>query len=113
MPFIDCKITKKLTDGQKEDIKTRLGKAISNMHKTESYLMVGICDGYDLYFAGKKLESGAFVDIRAFGSVDPSDCRKMTAAVCSALSSCTSVDPSGVYITYEGYSNWGWDGSNF
>ena len=55
MPFIDCKITKKLTDEQKEKIKSGLGAAISNMHKPESYLMVGICDGYDLFFAGKKI----------------------------------------------------------
>lgn len=113
MPFIDCKMTKKLTEEQKESVKIALGKAIANMRKPESYLMVGIVDGYDLWFGGKKLENGAFVDIRAFGSVEPSDCRKMTVAVCSALSSCASVDPSGVYITYEGYSNWGWDGSNF
>lgn len=113
MPFIDCKITKKLTDGQKEDIKTRLGKAISNMHKTESYLMVGICDGYDLYFAGKKLESGAFVDIRAFGAVSPADCNKMTASVCTILSDVASIQPASTYVTYEGYSNWGWNGSNF
>ena len=113
MPFIDCKISKKLSDEQKESVKAALGKAISNMHKTESYLMVGICDGYDLYFAGKKLSSGAFVDIRAFGKVSPADCSKMTAAVCSVLSECAGVQPSGVYVTYEGYENWGWNGSNF
>lgn len=112
MPFIDCKITKKLTEEQKESVKSALGKAITNMHKTESYLMVGICDGYDLYFAGKKLASGAFVDVRAFGSVNPADCDKMTAAVCDILSQ-VGVEPSGVYVTYEGYSNWGWNGSNF
>lgn len=113
MPFIDCKITKKLTDEQKENLKSRLGKAITNMHKTESYLMVGICDGYNLYFGGKKLSAGAFVDIRAFGQVSPSDCDKMTAAVCTILSEAAGVQPAQTYVTYEGYSNWGWNGSNF
>ena len=113
MPFIDCKISKKLTEEQKDNIKTQLGKAISNMRKTESYLMVGICDGYDLYFAGKKLDSGAFVDIRAFGRVSPADCQKMTASVCTILSQCAGVLPSSTYITYDGYENWGWNGSNF
>ena len=113
MPFIDCKITKKLTDEQKEKLKSGLGAAISNMHKPESYLMVGICDGYDLFFAGKKMQSGAFVDIRAFGEVNPQDCNKMTAAVCRILSDSAGIESSGVYITYEGYRNWGWDGGNF
>ena len=113
MPFLDCKITKKLTDEQKENLKNGLGRAIVNLHKTESYLMVGVCDGYDLYFAGKKLSDGAFVDVRAFGSVNPADCDRMTAAVCSLLSDVAGVSPSSTYITYEGYSNWGWNGGNF
>ena len=113
MPFIDCKITKKLTEEQKESVKSALGKAIANLHKSESYLMVGINDGYTLYFAGKKLESGAFVDIRAFGTVRPADCNKMTAAVCNVLNECAGIVPASVYITYGGYENWGWNGSDF
>ena len=113
MPFIDCKVTKKLTGKQKDEIKSALGKAITNMHKTESYLMVGLCDGYDLYFGGKKLDDGAFVDVRAFGGVTPSDCNKMTAAICSVLSECAGILPPEVYVTYQGYENWGWNGSNF
>ena len=98
MPFIDCKITKKLTDGQKEDIKSGLGRAISAMHKSESYLMVGIA---------------AFVDVRAFGGVTPGDCRAMTAEICRILSECAGVQPQSVYVTYGGYENWGWNGGNF
>lgn len=113
MPFIDCKITKKLNDGQKEGIKSALGSAIVNLHKTESYLMVGIDDDYDLYFAGKKLEAGAFVDVRAFGEVSHADCDRMTAAICSALSSVAGIRPSCVYVTYRGYADWGWNGGNF
>ena len=96
MPFIDCKITKKLTDGQKEDIKSGLGRAISAMHKSESYLMVGIADSYTLYFAGKELASGAFVDVRAFGGVTPGDCRAMTAEICRILSECAGVQPQNI-----------------
>lgn len=113
MPFIDCKISKRLADEQKERLKCALGSAITAMHKPESYLMIGIADGYDLWLGGKKLNDGAFVDIRAFGGVTRADCEKMTAAVCSALSSCASISAEGVYITYQGYENWGWNGGNF
>ena len=61
MPFIDSKITLKLTEEKKENIKTQLGKAVSIINKPESFLMVGIEDSYDLYMAGDKLEKGAYV----------------------------------------------------
>ncbi len=113
MPFIDCKITKKLDESQKNAICDGLCSSVSLMHKSSSYLMVGVNDGYDLYFAGKKLTEGAFVDVRAFGGVNGGDCRKMTAAVCKLLSSVAGIPAECVYITYEGYENWGWNGDNF
>lgn len=113
MPFIDCRVSKKLTDEQKEQIKSALGAAVSALHKTESYLMVGIADGYDLYFGGKKLGAGAFVDVRAFGALRAPDCEKMTSLVCDILQNRAGISPSDTYITYQGYENWGWNGSDF
>ena len=113
MPFIDVKLSKKITDEQKELLKSDLGKAISIMHKPESYLMVGICDGYDLYFAGNKLSNGAFVAVSAFGRVNPSDSQKMTASICDILAKRLSVAGHDVYVTYTDIDKWGWDGSNF
>ena len=113
MPFIDVKLSKKITDEQKEQLKSDLGKSVSIMHKPESYLMVGICDGYDLYFAGSRLENGAYVSVSAFGRVNPSDTQRMTASICEILQKRLSVQGSHVYVTYAGVENWGWDGSNF
>ena len=42
MPFIDSKITVKITDAQKEELKTDLGRLIATLNKPESFLMVGI-----------------------------------------------------------------------
>lgn len=112
MPFIDCKITKELNDSQKEDLKSGLGRAVSLLHKPESYLMVGIADGYDLYFAGKKLQSGAYVEISLFGSASSSDYEKMTAEVCRLLSP-LGVSADKIYVTYHPVKDWGWNGSNF
>lgn len=113
MPFIDLKITKKLTEEQKESIKSGLGKAVGLLHKPECYLMVGINDGYTLYFAGKKLGEGAYVEVSLFGSASPSDYEKMTAEVCNILKSEASVPSDKVYVTYHGVKDWGWNGSNF
>ena len=57
MPFIDCRITKKLTEEKKEQLKAELGRAIPLLHKSETYLMVGIADGYDLWMGGRKFRA--------------------------------------------------------
>ena len=113
MPFIDVKLSKKISNEEKEELKSDLGKSISLMHKPESYLMVGICDGYDLYFAGKKLENGAYVSVSAFGRVNPADTQKMTESICAILSKRLAVKGSEIYVTYAGVENWGWNGGNF
>lgn len=113
MPFIDCKISAKLTDEKKEILKAELGKNIGILHKPESFLMVGIVDNYNLYFAGKKLENGACVGVKLFGSPSSGDCERMTAAICNVLQGQLNIAPSSVYVTYEGISDWGWNGGNF
>ncbi|MCI8735347.1 MAG: hypothetical protein HFE40_07385 [Clostridia bacterium] len=113
MPYIDCKLTQKLTEEKKTAIKSELGKIINLMHKPESYLMVGICDNYDLYFSGKKLENGAYVGVKLFGKPSSADCEKATEAVCAMLKEELGIDGSSVYITYQGISDWGWNGGNF
>ena len=44
MPFIDSKITVAVTAEKKEVIKAELGQAISLLHKSENYLMVGMSE---------------------------------------------------------------------
>lgn len=63
MPFIRFKAAVSVTEEQKEKIKSELGKAITTLHKTETYLMVGIEDDYDLWMAGNKL-----IKVRMFQS---------------------------------------------
>lgn len=113
MPFIDCKFSQKLTEEKKEKIKTELGKAVSILNKPESYLMVGIADGYDLYFAGKKLSEGAYLSVSLFGSLNSSACEKMTKTLCTLLERELYIPSSQVYVTYHGVENWGWNGGNF
>lgn len=113
MPYIDLKISKKLDENQKEKIKSDLGGAISVLHKPESYLMVGIDDGYTLYFAGSKVSDGAYVSVSLFGSASSADYEKMTGEICKILSARAGLQPRNIYVTYRGVNDWGWSGSNF
>ena len=113
MPFIDTKVTMKLSDSQKENLKAKLGKAISVMNKSETYLMVGILDGYDLFLGGKKLEKGAFISVQVLGNVDQAQSNKMTAEICKIVNEELGIPGDCVYVNYLGYRDWGWNGGNF
>ena len=113
MPFIDSKITVPVSDAQKENIKSRFGKAISTLNKPESYLMVGIEDNYTLYMGGKKLDKGAFVSVSLLGNASSDAYNRMTGQICDILSDELGIPGNSVYVTYQGISDWGWNGSNF
>lgn len=113
MPFIDSKITAPVSAEKKETIKASLGKAVSLLHKSETYLMVGIEDNYDLWFAGKKLEKGAYVSVSLFGHASSSDYEKLTGKICEIYEKELEIPASCVYVTYHPVSDWGWNGANF
>lgn len=113
MPFIDSKISVPVTDEKKESIKAKLGAAISVMGKTESYLMVGFDDNYDLFFAGEKMEKAAYVSVSVYGSVSPEQADAMTAKICEILEEELSIPGDKVYVTYRGVTDWGFNGRNF
>lgn len=113
MPFIDSKVTVALTDEKKEALKTELGKAIGILNKPESYLMVGFDDNYDLYLGGKKLDKGAFVAVSLLGSVSSDLSDRMTAEICKIYEEQLGIPGNGIYVTYTGIKDWGFNGSNF
>lgn len=113
MPMINSKISIPVSQDKRDILKAELGKAVSILGKPESYLMLGFEDNYDLYFAGKKLEKGAFISVELLGSVNSDSSNKMTSKICEIFESVLGIPGDGIYITYQGYQNWGWNGNNF
>lgn len=113
MPFIDSKLTVSVTPAQKERLKTAFGKAITTLHKTETYLMVGIEDEYDLWMGGRKLEKGAYLAVSLFGSASSADYDAMTGKLCGILEQELGIPGDAVYVTYHPVRDWGWNGGNF
>lgn len=112
MPFIDSKITLPVTPEKRETVKSELGKAVSIINKSESFLMVGIEDNYDLYMAGKKLDKGAYVSVSLFGSASSDAYNRMTAEICRIYERELGIPGNAVYVTYQGVKDWGWNGQN-
>ncbi len=113
MPFINSKITVKVSEEQKEQLKSELGKAAMIIGKPESYVMVGFEDEYTLYFAGEKLEKGAFVSVDLFGGGNGSAFDQMTARICEIYAEVLGIPGRNIYVEYRTTPHWGWDGRNF
>ena len=78
MPFIDSKISIPVSREERENLKADLGRTISIVNKPEGFLMLGFEDNYDLYMGGKKLDRGAFVSVKLFGSASAREYNAMT-----------------------------------
>ena len=113
MPFIDVKVTVPVTPDIKEQIKTDLGAAISTLHKSESYLMVGINDSYDLWLGGRRLSKGAYVSVSLYGSALREEYNMLTSQICGILSRRLGIAGDSVYVSYHPVNDWGWNGRNF
>ncbi len=113
MPFIDSKISVKVTEEKKEIIKAEFGKLMSVLGKSETYLMVGIEDNYSLWMGGKKLEKGAYVSVSLFGNAPSASYEKLTEAICNLFEKELGINGSAVYVTYHPVTDWGWNGANF
>ena len=113
MPMINSKITVSVPQEKRDILKSEFGKAVAILGKPESYLMLGFEDNYDLYFAGKKLEKGAFVSVQLFGSVNSDSASKMTNQICKIFNEVLQIPSDKIYVTYQGIKEWGWNGSNF
>ena len=113
MPFIDAKISVPVSDEKKEAIKTKFGSAITTLGKTESYLMVGIDDGYSLFMAGKPVEKGAYVSVSLYGAASADAYDRMTGQICEILNEELGLSGQEVYVTYHSVNDWGWNGKNF
>ena len=113
MPFIDSKVTVKISEAQKEEIKSELGRLITTLNKSETYLMVGIEDAYDLWLGGKKLDRGAYVAVSLYGEAPKEAYDRLTGQICALLEEKLGIPGNAVYVTYHPVNDWGWNGRNF
>lgn len=114
MPFINSKVSVPMSAEKKETMKTKLGEAISIIPgKSESWLMVGFEDNYDLYFQGNQNAPTAFVEVKVFGTMTDETAANMTKALCRLYEEELGIPSGRTYVKYEEVSKWGWNGSNF
>lgn len=112
MPFVNVNTNTDISKEQEIAVKSQLGKAIENLGKTESWLMVCFNSNKPLYFKGDDAPA-AFVDVSVFGKSTNEQCEKMTVSVCSIIEKELGIPADRTYVKYSGTSQWGWNNMNF
>lgn len=67
--------------------------------------MIGFQDQYDLFFAGNKLDKGAYVSVSLFGEASKDAYNKMTEAICQILYEELDIPKNKVYVTFHSCYN--------
>ncbi|MBO4337277.1 MAG: hypothetical protein J5842_04320 [Lachnospiraceae bacterium] len=114
MPFINSKVSVKMTQEQKEELKTKLGEAISIIPgKSETWLMVNLEDDLSMYFRGDDSQPVAFVGVNVYGDDTPAAYERMTAELTKIYGELLGIPADHMYVRYSASREWGWNGSNF
>ena len=97
---------------KEEAIKSKLGKAISILGKSEAWLMVNFEDNCRMYFKGENASSMAFVTVDIYGRASSSSYNALTSEITSIFNEELGIEADKVYVKYSEVENWGWNGSN-
>ena len=114
MPYIEAKLSIELNDSQKDELQAKLVQAVSSAFtKPNAYIMTNIEDEKSLYMGDKKVEKGAYVEVKALGTVTKRSCQTAKKTICDIVTNDYGLEVILVYITYQPVDMWGWNGSMF
>lgn len=113
MPFINTRTSAEISKEQEILLKEKMGKAISLIGKSESWLMLNFEDNCRLYFKGDNSKNMAIIEVALFGKANNSQYDALTEKLTEGISEVLKIDPSNVYIKYEEVEHWGYNGFNF
>ncbi len=113
MPFINTRTSAEISKEQEIQLKEKMGKAISLIGKSESWLMLNFEDNCRLYFKGDSSKDMAILEVALFGKATDSQYDALTEELTNNISSVLNIDPSCIYVKYEEVDHWGYNGFNF
>ena len=111
MPYIKTSTNLKISEDSLIRIKIKFGEAIKILNKTEDWLMLEFNDNANMFFRGNNNSSLAFIEVKVLGNVINSN--EMTKALTNIISEELNIHSNNIYIAYQGYSDWGYNGNNF
>ncbi len=113
MPFVNLKIAGPV-GAKKEAVVSAVTAAVQQcLGKPVRYIMAGVEEQQELWFAGKKMDKGAFVAVSCYGDAGGAAYSRLTGEICKILEQELGIAGGSVYVAYYPLENWGFAGSNF
>ena len=112
MPLITAKASTAIGKEKEIAIKTKLGKAIELINKSESWLMIDFQENCHLWFKGEETPS-AMIEVDLFGKATESGYDALTKAITDIVSDELGISPQRIYVKYNEINHWGYSGFNF
>ena len=114
MPFVQAKISKKLSDSERSSLQKELTTIIQDeLNKPAGFIMTGIEDGYNLWLGNSRLDNGAMISVQQFGSANRDAYNAITQRICDYLKNSLGTPSDKVYVTFQSINEWGWNGQLF
>lgn len=107
MPYINVNISTKLSNQEKDNLKSKLGELISIIPgKTENVLMIGINDDYTMYFSGIKKEKMAFLNIKMYKQSEFEYKNELTKKIFEFFEKEFDITGDNIFMTFDEYDSW-------
>lgn len=114
MPFINTKVSTKISRENELKLKERFGKAISLLRgKSEAWLMLNFEDECRMYFQGDGEQPCAFIEVKIYGRQSADEYDALTAELSEIVSQVLGINKGKIYVKYEEIAHWGFNGHNF
>ena len=112
MPYIDVKVTSRLSALEKDTLKSKLGELIAILPgKSEAVLMVCISDDSTIYFSGQEKEKAAFINIKLFKESGFEFKAKFTEKVFEFFEKELKITGDNIFLAFDEYNSWGFGGT--
>jgi phenylpyruvate tautomerase PptA (4-oxalocrotonate tautomerase family) len=106
MPYVHMSIAKKLSEEQKESIKTSIGQLIEILpNKSEKVLMIRLDDDLQMYFRGVE-ENCAYINVCLYMTSPDQKKGEFGSAFVASLSQLAGIDQSNIFLSFSEYGNW-------
>ena len=111
MPYIAINTAQKLSEAQKEKLKTELGRLIPIIPtKSEAGLLINFSDSKTFYMAGENV-NGAFIEVRLYGKADFEPKKKLTEEIFEMFTRELGIKKEHMYLNILELDNWGTAGT--
>jgi phenylpyruvate tautomerase PptA (4-oxalocrotonate tautomerase family) len=110
MPYISVTLGQKLSDSQKEKLKSELGRLIALIPgKSEADLIVAVRDSDAVYSGGEAVPC-MYMDVRVYTKTTEEAKQRFTRETCAFIAKTFGIPVNRQYLTISEYDNWGYDG---